>query len=38
LRSGKRKGMDGYRALCRELGVRSVLEDFLPELFHGEDG
>ncbi len=37
LRSGKKKGLDGYRALCSEFGVRSILEDFLPELFHGED-
>lgn len=38
LRSGKRKGMGGYRELCSQLGVRSNLEDFLPELFNGEDG
>lgn len=39
LRSRKKRGMDGYRELSRQLGVRSVLEDFLPELFHhGEDG
>ncbi|MFQ5861806.1 MAG: SAM-dependent methyltransferase [Candidatus Brocadiales bacterium] len=38
LRSRKKRGMDGYRKLCRQLGVRSILEDFLPELFHGKDG
>lgn len=38
LRSGNKRGMDDYRRLSRQLGVRSVLEDFLPELFHGENG
>lgn len=38
LRSGKRKGMGGYRRLCNQLGVRSILEDFLPEFFNGENG
>lgn len=38
LRSGKRRGVDEYRKLSRRLGVRSILEDFLPELFHGENG
>ncbi|MFQ5957304.1 MAG: SAM-dependent methyltransferase [Candidatus Brocadiales bacterium] len=38
LRSRKKRGMDSYRKLSRQLGVRSILEDFLPELFHGEDG
>ncbi len=38
LRSGKKRGMGSYGRLCRQLGVRSILEDFLPELFHGEDG
>ncbi|MCB7129496.1 MAG: SAM-dependent methyltransferase [Candidatus Brocadiales bacterium] len=38
LRSGKKKGMDGYRRLCHQFGVRSILEKFLPEHFNGEDG
>lgn len=38
MRPGKKKGMDGYRRLCNQLGVRSILEDFLPELFNGENG
>ncbi len=38
LRSGKKRGMDGYKKLCSQLGVRSKLEEFLPEFFTGENG
>lgn len=34
-RTRKRRGMEGYKKLAHLLGVRSALEDFLPELFQG---
>jgi hypothetical protein len=34
-RSGKKR-IEGYKELCGLLGVRSPLEEFLPELFTGE--